>query len=55
MQVVIAPYKAGIDQLATKTVTFRAPDGEGHNVIYAIQMFSLDDAQRLAALLGGGS
>ena len=52
MQVVVAPYKAGIDQLATNAVTFRAPDGEGHNVIYAIQMFSAEDATRLASLLG---
>jgi len=51
MQVVVAPYKAGIDQLATNAVTFRAPDGEGHNVIYAIQMFSAEDAKRLSALL----
>ncbi|TLM99193.1 MAG: hypothetical protein FDZ75_00655, partial [Actinobacteria bacterium] len=35
MEVVIAPYKAGIDKLATTTVTFRAPDGEGHHVVYA--------------------
>jgi len=55
MQVVVAPYKAGIDQLATNAVTFRAPDGEGHNVIYAIQMFSAEDAAKLAALLGGDS
>ncbi len=52
MQVVVAPYKAGIDQLAANAVTFRAPDGEGHNVIYAIQMFSIEDARRLASVLG---
>lgn len=55
MQVVVAPYKAGIDQMATNAVTFRAPDGEGNKVIYAIQMFSADDAQRLSALLRGAS
>ena len=55
LQVVVAPYKAGIDQLAANTVTFRAPDGEGHNVIYAIQMFSADDAERLSKLLEGGA
>lgn len=55
MQVVVAPYKAGIDQLATNTVTFRAPDGEGHRVIYAIQMFSAEDAHRLSSLLTGES
>jgi len=53
LQVVVAPYKAGIDQLATNTVTFRAPDGEGHNVIYAIQMFSAADAKQFAAQLTG--
>ena len=51
MQVVVAPYKAGIDQLAGNAVTFRAPDAEGHNVIYAVQMFSAEDAKRLASLL----
>ena len=55
LQVVVAPYKAGIDQLATNTVTFRAPDGEGHNVIYAIQMFSAADAKQSSSLLTGDS
>ena len=54
MQVVVSPYKAGIDRLATNAVTFRAPDGEGHNVIYAIQMFSPEDAEQLATLLRSG-
>lgn len=53
MQAVVVLYKAGIDQLATNTVTFRAPDGEGHNVIYAIQMFSAADAKQLASHLTG--
>lgn len=51
MQVVVAPYKAGIDRLATNAVTFRAPDGEGHNVIYAVQLYSAEDAKRLGSLL----
>jgi hypothetical protein len=55
LEVVIAPYKAGIDQLATEAVTFRAPDGEGHRVVYAIQMFSMEDAQRLGALLSAAN
>lgn len=51
MQTVLVLYKRGIDQLATNTVTFRAPDGEGHDVCYAIQMLSREDAEELAALL----
>lgn len=51
MQTVVILYKAGIDQLAGNAVTFRAPDGEGHDVIYAIQMFSREDAEELAGLL----
>jgi hypothetical protein len=51
METVVFPYKKGIDALATNAVTFRAPDGEGHDVIYAIQMFSAEDARTLAALI----
>jgi hypothetical protein len=52
MQTVILLYKPMIDQLAKDvTVTFRAPDGSGHLVRYAIQMYSAEDARRLLGLL----
>lgn len=51
MQTVVLLYKKAIDPLAKHAVTFRAPDGEGHDVIYAIQMFSDADARELEALL----
>lgn len=55
MQAIVFFYKPGIDPLATNAVTFRAPDGEGHSVVYAIQMFTKQDAEKLASLLAGES
>lgn len=55
MQAIVFFYKPGIDPLATNAVTFKAPDGEGHDVVYAIQMFSNEDARKLASLLTGES
>lgn len=54
LQTVVLLYKKGIDPLATNAVTFRAPDGEGHDVVYAIQMFSAEDAGELSRLLAAG-
>ncbi|MDI6901664.1 MAG: hypothetical protein QMC79_08245 [Anaerosomatales bacterium] len=54
MPVVLFPYKAGIDQIAAdRTVTFSAPDGFGHHVRYALQMYSVADAEALISLLEG--
>lgn len=55
MEIVLLPYKKPIDGLAGNAVTFRAPDGEGHFVTYALQMFTPQDAQEFSALLKGGS
>lgn len=52
MQVVLVHYKPMIDQIAAgRTVTFRAPDGYGHDVRYALQLYSDEDAQALLAAL----
>jgi len=52
MEVALFHYKPMIDQLAKETaVTFTGPDGSGHQVRYALQCFSKEDAQALQALL----
>lgn len=55
MQLVIAPYVPGINQLAKDyAVSFNAPDGEGRDASWAVHMLSKEDAAELQALLSGG-
>lgn len=55
MEIVLLPYKKPIDGLAGNAVTFRAPDGEGHLVTYALQMFSPQEAAAFSTVLKEGS
>lgn len=55
LEVVLLPYKAGVDALAAdRAVSFFAPDGSGHEVRYAIHPYSDEQAEDLASLLRGG-
>jgi len=55
MQLVIAPYVPGINQLAKGyAVSFNAPDGEGRDASWAVHMLSKEDATELQSLLSRG-
>lgn len=52
LDVVLFPYKAGVDRMARgRAVSFFAPDENGREVRFAVHMFSADDARELSALL----
>jgi hypothetical protein len=54
LEVVLLPYKAGIDMMAgARAVSFFAPDENGREVRFAVHMHSDPDAVDLAALLNG--
>jgi hypothetical protein len=54
-EVVLFPYKAGIDAMSEgKAVSFFAPDESGHEVRFALQVYSGDGARELADVLDGG-
>ena len=53
-EVVLFPYKAGIDKLAEGlAVSFFAPDELGREVRFAVDMYSNEQARELAGLLAG--
>jgi hypothetical protein len=52
MAVVLAPYKKGIDGMAgARAVSWDAPDERGHEVRFALHLYSDEEAKQLAALL----
>lgn len=52
LEVVLFPYKAGVDQMAAgRAVSFFAPDEYGREVRFAIHAYSDEDAGALADLL----
>jgi hypothetical protein len=52
LEVVLLPYTAGIDRLATGvTVSFFAPDELGREVRFAVDVYTPDHARKLAGLL----
>jgi len=52
-EVVLFPYKAGIDKLSEGlAVSFFAPDEHGHEVRFALSMYTTEKAQELAQVLG---
>jgi len=54
LEVVLFPYKAGIDKMAgQRAVSFFAPDESGHEVRFAIDMFSEADVRELTGMLRG--
>lgn len=54
LDVVLFPYKAGIDKMAgQRAVSFFAPDEHGREVRFAIELFTETDVRELAGLLGG--
>jgi len=55
LEIVLFPYKAGIDKMAAgRAVSFFAPDEHGHDVRFAVHMISKKDASELADLLDRG-
>jgi hypothetical protein len=56
LEVVLLPYKAGIDMMAgVRAVSFFAPDENGREIRFAVHMHSDTDAVELAALLESGA
>jgi hypothetical protein len=54
LEVVLFPYKAGIDKMSEGlAVSFFAPDEVGREVRFAMSMYSEEDARELSALLTG--
>jgi hypothetical protein len=54
LEVVLFPYKAGVDQMARgRAVSFFAPDENGHEVRFAIDAYTPERAEELAGLLRG--
>lgn len=52
LEVVLFPYRTGVDQMAgTRAVSFFGPDEYGREVRFAVHMYSEQDAQELSALL----
>lgn len=52
LEVVLFPYKAGVDAMAgIRAVSFFAPDEQGHEVRFALHMTSDADARELAGIL----
>jgi len=56
LEVVLFPYKAGVDKMAgAKAVSFFAPDEHGREVRFAVDVYSEDHARELADLLSSES
>lgn len=56
LEVVLFPYAAGIDKMAAgRAVSFFAPDETGHEVRFAIDMYTEPAARDLARLLDSGA
>jgi len=54
-EVILFPYKRGVDKLAEgRAVSFFAPDEAGHEVRFAIDMYTEPKATELARLLDSG-
>jgi hypothetical protein len=54
LEVVLFPYKAGIDQMAgVRAVSFFAPDEDCREARFAVHMHSDSDARELSAMLAG--
>jgi hypothetical protein len=54
LEVVLFPYKAGVDKMAgNQAVSFFAPDEYGREVRFAADMYSEERARELAELLAG--
>jgi len=54
LEVVLFPYKAGIDKMAgQRTVSFFAPDEHGCEVRFAMELHSEANVRELAGMLGG--
>ncbi len=54
LEVVLLPYKAGVDKMAQGlAVSFFAPDEVGREVRFALDMYSEDRARELSRLLAG--
>jgi hypothetical protein len=52
LEIVLLPYKAGVDQMAKgRAVSFFAPDEAGREVRFAIDMYSEEHARELSQLL----
>lgn len=52
-EIVLLPYKAGVDKMAQdRAVSFWVPDEDGREVRVAVDMYSPERARELAALLG---
>ena len=55
-EVVLFPYKAGIDRMSEGlAVSFFAPDEDGHEVRFALSMYTKEKARELAEALRGTS
>jgi len=55
-EVVLFPYKAGIDKMSEGlAVSFFAPDEHGHEVRFALSMYTTEKARQLAEALRGTS
>ena len=55
-EVVLFPYKAGIDKMSERlAVSFFAPDEHGHEVRFALSMYTTEKARQLAEVLRGTS
>lgn len=53
-EVVLFPYKVGIDKMAGQgAVSFFAPDEQGREVRFAMELFSEADVHELSSMLGG--
>jgi hypothetical protein len=51
-EVILFPYKAGIDQMSKgRAVSFFAPDEDGYEVRFAVDMYTEDFARQLSDLL----
>lgn len=54
LEVVLFPYRAGVDKMAEGlAVSFFAPDEVGREVRFAVDMYSKERARELSELLGG--
>jgi hypothetical protein len=52
LEVVLFPYKAGVDKMAAgRAVSFFAPDEQGHEVRFAIDVYNQEAARALSAML----
>jgi len=54
LEVVLFPYKAGVDKMAgQRAVSFFAPDEHGREVRFAVDLYTQADVSELVSLLGG--